>query len=321
MKILLIKSKEEKNNISIIYAKYDGIGVKNIQEIDTIRLEFNLKGFMNDITNDIHKEDIKLSDFEEKGKILFNLFFPGDLSKEIIQEKFDIFIIQSEENLIPWELVYFKDDFLCRKFNLVRLVTDELPNLIDKIKIVNEKIIKTILIIDAQQPENTGVAEGLNIRKELSREKKFTVKYKSINTPNQFFETFVEKFDLFHLAIEVMTYDGLDYLSAKYHSNSPDTLIPFESIAKLKLEKKPVIFSTGCRSGYNKYATSFIRANCGLYIAPIMDVYWDSSAHFAASLYKKIAQKTNILSNLKTAKKEMRSENDTIMALLYTAFM
>ena len=124
----------------------------------------------------------------------------------------------------------------------------------------------------------------------------------------------------FHKQEGVPYENEIVFLSKVGSKNFKDIIMP-GLISKLKINKNPIVFSSGCKSATERLASEFLDARCALYIAPIFEVPWKTITRFALSYYQNTFHNQKRYIELKFAKNKSYDAIEAMVSLIYTSFI
>jgi hypothetical protein len=257
---------------------------------------------------------------KQAGFFLFEELLSLTAQRELNAGECDNLILNIDDGLvhIPWELLYDGNDFLCKKFNVGRIVRTRQPLTRLQQRTLTAPI-EMLIICDPGGDLEKAYEEGDRIRAELDRR---PIKIRT---------------DLFNGAVDAVTlkeylrgYDIIHYAGhATYDPDNPaesgwlmhDSTFTARDIAQLSphLPLPALVFSNACQSGQTGewrikegfehdifgLANAFLLAGVQHYVGTFWEVLDESSCEFSTAFYRSLIQGEPIGSALKKAREHL----------------
>jgi len=257
---------------------------------------------------------------KQAGFFLFEELLSLTAQRELNAGGCDNLIINIDDGLvhIPWELLYDGNDFLCKKFNIGRVVRTRQQISTLQPRIVSAPL-KMLIICDPSGDLEKAYEEGNRIRSELDR------------------RGLIIQADLFNRNVDADTikeylrgYDIIHYAGhADYNPDNPaesgwllyDSKFTARDISQLSphLSLPALVFSNACQSGqtgewrikegfeHNIFglANAFLLAGVQHYVGTFWEVLDESSCEFSTTFYQTLIQGASIGSAMRKAREHL----------------
>jgi CHAT domain-containing protein len=257
---------------------------------------------------------------KQAGFFLFEELLSPAAQRELNTGDCDNLIINIDDGLvhIPWELLYDGNNFICKKFNVGRVVRTRQPFTRLQPRIIAAPL-EMLIICDPCGDLDKAYEEGDRIRSELDR------------------RSVIIRADLFNGAVDTVTlkeylrsYDIIHYAGhADYDPDNPaesgwlmhDSKFTARDISQLSphLPLPALVFSNACQSGqtgewrinegfeHNIFglANAFLLAGVRHYVGTFWEVLDESSCEFSTAFYRNLIQGEPIGSALRKAREHL----------------
>ena len=273
------------------------------KEIDFGRIEAKCSAVVRLLNNANLRGTLAGENFEQLQQTGFSLFeelLPHDVQTDVSSGGYDNLIINIDDGLvhIPWELLYDGQGFLCRKFNVGRVVRTRQRVVRSRLAKLRSPI-KILIICDPCGDLEKAYEEGDRIRNELDK------------------SPFLIHADLFNRRVDSATlreairnYDMVHYAGhADYQPDNPDESgwllcnSKFTSREIIHMSRNlpmpPLVFSNACQSGQTGewkieegfenrifgLANAFLLAGVQHYVGSFWEILDEASCEFSVSFY------------------------------------
>jgi CHAT domain-containing protein len=278
-----------------------------------------------------------LEELQTIGQLFYDSLLTAHVKKKLAATKSENLILIVDDHLvhIPWELLFDGHSFLCRKFNMGRLVrTSQWISTSSARKL--QKPLKMLIIADPRNDLEAAYQEGISLRNELDN----NLKTIEVNLRSSYVDATSVKGALRH-------YDILHYAGhADYNMKTPsdsgflmENGIFTASDIMSMIGPAPLpslVFSNACKSGHTEkwrvgedyeteiygLANAFLLAGVQHYIGTFWDVQDEPSLHFASVFYKELIKGSMVGEAVKKARSGLieRYGEDTIIWASYMLY-
>ncbi|MHA1650014.1 MAG: CHAT domain-containing protein [Candidatus Helarchaeota archaeon] len=253
-----------------------------------------LQSSMEDAIFDRNNPRAALDRLRELGAQIYN-FIPKQIRKTIKSIGPKYLMIETGDLLVPWELAYDGEDFLCIKYCLGKRVFDETRDFRPPPFCIGKKILNVIFV--GASPE--GVPE-ISVKDELElfdvyNQTKRIILSKLIE-PDAVKRKVLEslnKGDLIHLTCHGKFEEADPMESALLLS---DDILTAKEIDQLEISNWPLIFANACSTGaiskkvvgIGGIARSFLEAGAIAFLGPLFEIPDDIAVEFTKEFYNNL---------------------------------
>ncbi len=256
-----------------------------------------------------------LDKLKELGKQIYN-YIPKQIRKTIKSIEPKYLMIETGDLLVPWELAFDGDDFLCSKYCLGKRVFDETRDFRPPPFCIGKKVLDIIFI--GASPKNV---PEISVDKELEL---FNV-YES--TKRIHLQKLVEPDAVKSKVIEVLNKGDVVHLTChgKYEEKEPlesalllsDDIITADEIDDMEMDNWPLIFANACSTGaisdkmvgVGGIARAFLEAGAIAFLGPLFEIPDDIAIEFAKEFYNNLLfNKENIGEAILNTRKKLRDQ-------------
>jgi CHAT domain-containing protein len=261
-----------------------------------------------------------IADLKKTGQDLFDELMTETAKRALSSTSSPTLSLDIDDRLmhVPWELLHDGDNFLCRKFNVGRIISTK-QSIQDTQKRTSNGPLKMLVIADPKDDLNAAYKEGIKIRDELlDREDRLKVHLVSGRVDREFVRRHIRDFDIVH-------YTG----HAEYEENNPgrsgwtllDGTWTSSEVMNIKGETPfPfLVFSNACHSGrtekrfvgeeYEKkiydLASTFLHCGVTHYIGSFLEVLDTPAALFAIEFYRAVARDMSVGEAVRIARNQL----------------
>ncbi len=246
-----------------------------------------------------------LAQLKNTGFSLFEDLLPHNVQKELSKTASENLIINIDDGLvhIPWELLYDGSDFLCRKFNVGRVVRTHQNIVKPKPKKISSPL-KILILCDPSGDLENAYIEGSLIRSELDKSPALIhadLFNRRVN--NSTLRDYIRNYDIIHYA------GHADYVAADPSQSGwllENGKFTSHDIMHMSRNRPfpNLIFANACQSGQTLewklnedfetnifgLAHSFLVSGVLHYIGTFWEVLDDASREFSVCFYQKLIQ-------------------------------
>jgi len=249
----------------------------------------------------INRETVR--ELQTAGHLLYDSLLTARVKEKLSATDAPHLVISIDDHLvqIPWEIMFDGSNFLCRRFNMGRLVSTS--------QRISEPVIRKVgkplgmlVIADPRGDLHASYSEGVRLRDSLEQEDDIVeVNLRSHPVDAQYVKGTLRDFDVLHYAGH-----------ADYDLNNPSDSGFLLQDGKLKasdiinmIGPKPLpalVFSNACKSGHTEMwrvgedyeteiyglANAFLLAGVQHYIGTFWDVQDEPGLHFALDFYREL---------------------------------
>ncbi len=273
----------------------------------------------------------------EVGQVLYDEFFPLTVKEKLRKSKADYLALSLDDGLmhIPWELINDGQDFLCRRFNMGRLVKTKQSFLGARTRII-AKPLRMMILADPNGDLKAAYEEGTRIRDMMDKHQDLVnATLRSENIPVNSIREKMRNFDIIHFAGH-----------ADYNRNNPkqsgwrltDGSLNAGDIIKMAgtASMPALIFSNACQSarsdmwGLNEHfemrifglANAFLLVGVKHYIGTFWEVLDEPSRSFALEFYHNLFLGMSVGEAVKEARASLIEEygEETIVWASYLLY-
>ena len=142
-----------------------------------------------------------IKELKKIGHLLFDHLLSKKIKQRLKQQEPIELTLNLDERLIllPWELLYTGDDFLCLKFHLGRSITTYRDLDSQRLRQLNFPL-KMLIIANPTGDLESSYKEGLKIKDFLLRYKDIQLDFKSLQVDSLYLKKNLRDYDLFHFA-------------------------------------------------------------------------------------------------------------------------
>lgn len=261
-----------------------------------------------------------LKELQTTGQLLYDSLLTCSVKEKLSSTKVRDLMVNIDDNLvqIPWELLFDGDSFLCRKFNMGRIVRTGQKSSEAIVRKIS-KPLKILIIADPKGDLEASYYEGEKLKSELVKKKKLVeVQMRSSDVNVNFLKGALREFDVVHYA------GHADY-DVKNPSNSgflmADGKLKAADVMKM-IGSKPLpslVLSNACRSGHTDIwkvgkdyeseifglANAFLLAGVRHYIGTFWDVQDEPSFYFALEFYKELINGESVGEAVRKARQKL----------------
>lgn len=261
-----------------------------------------------------------IADLKKTGQDLFDELMTETAKRTLRSTSSTTLSLDIDDRLmhVPWELLYDGDNFLCRKFNVGRIISTK-QSIQDTQKRTSNGPLKMLVIADPKDDLQAAYKEGIKIRDELlDREDRLKVHLVSGRVDREFVRRHIRDFDIVH-------YTG----HAEYDENNSglsgwtmlDGTWTSSEVMNIKGETPfpLLVFSNACHSGrtekrpvgkeYEKeiygLASTFLHCGVTHYIGSFLEVLDTPGALFAIEFYKAVARNMSVGEAVRVAREQL----------------
>lgn len=255
---------------------------------------------------DIICRDVKgsLEEVRTMGQRLYDVMITNKIKDQLNQTKAPTLVLHIDDKLVhvPWELAFDGEQFLCRQFNIGRIVNVELEDSEVSMRIPRERM-EMLILCNPRADLPASYTEGKRILTELEKNENLLVDLENNSIDVAFVIDHLRNYDIVH-------YAGHAYYDRANPGKSgwllKDGKLTAESVIKLKNSKKPLpalVFSNGCQSSQTEkwdfgniygLANAFLLAGVRHYIGTLWEVYDEPSSEFAVIFYREVQKGSSI---------------------------
>jgi len=142
-----------------------------------------------------------IKELKKLGHLLFDHLLSKNIKQKLKQQDSIELTLNVDERLsiLPWEILYTGDDFLCLKFNLGRSITTYRD--LDSQRLPQLSLpLKMLIIADPTGDLESSYKEGLKIKDFLLRYKDIQLDFKSLQVDSLYLKKNLRDYNLFHFA-------------------------------------------------------------------------------------------------------------------------
>jgi len=269
-----------------------------------------------------------LEKLKDIGQVFYDELFTLNVKEKIKNTRAQHLILSLDDQLvhIPWELLHDGHQFLCRRFNMGRLVKTRQPVGGNKDRVLKSPL-KMIVLSDPKGDLKDAYSEGIKIRDFMDRDKDLVNVYlQTDNITPDFIRENLRNFDLAHFAGH-----------ADYNQKNPgesgwrltDGSFMAQDIIKMagSAAMPALIFANACQSARDKewvlsenfqdeifgLANAFLLSGVKHYIGTFWEILDEPSSRFALEFYKHLLSGMTIGKSIRYARlvliKEYGEEN------------
>lgn len=247
----------------------------------------------------INRETLK--ELQTAGHLLYDSLLTARVKEKLAATDAAHLMISIDDHLvqIPWEIMFDGSSFLCRRFNMGRLVSTS-QRISEPVIRKVEKPLKMLVIADPRGDLHASYSEGVRLRDSLEQKEDIVeVHLRSSAVDVKYVKGTLRDFDVVHYAGH-----------ADYDLNNPSDSGFLLQDGKLKasdiinmIGPKPLpsmVFSNACKSGHTDMwrvgedyeteiyglANAFLLAGVQHYIGTFWDVQDEPSLYFALDFYR-----------------------------------
>jgi CHAT domain-containing protein len=276
---------------------------KDISDAETSRLCSAIVHLLNRANRRGKLDRDTLEELKTSGQLLYDSLLTAQAKKKLASTKSEHLIMIVDDHLvhIPWELLFDGNNFLCRRFNMGRLVRTSRRMSNSAVRKI-QKPLKMLLVADPRNDLEDAYREGVSLRDELDK----NLDIIEVDLRSSIVDAISVKGALRH-------YDILHYAGhADYDMNTPSDSGFLMDAGKLTASDimnmtgpaplPALVFSNACKSGHTDMrrvgedyeteiyglANAFLLAGVQHYIGTFWDVQDEPSHYFAADFYKEL---------------------------------
>jgi len=276
--------------------------------------------------------DRLIADLKKAGQDLFDELMTPSVKKTLSADSSGTLSLDIDDRLmhIPWELLFDGENFLCRKFNVGRIISTKQTIQGAQRRMPGESL-KMLIIADPKDDLAAAYKEGVRIRDELiDREDRLRVDLVSGSVDREFARRHLREYDIVHYTGHAeydetksdrsgwVMRDGT-WTASEVRSIQGETPFPF------------LVFSNACHSGrtgaryvgmeYEKeiydLASTFLHCGVTHYIGTFLEVLDAPGATFAIEFYRSLDREVPIGEAVRSAREQLirhYGENNIIWA-------
>ncbi|MEW6599799.1 MAG: CHAT domain-containing protein [Nitrospirota bacterium] len=257
-------------------------------------------------------EELKIS-----GRLLYDAILPPQVKKKLAAAETDRLIVIVDDRLvhIPWELLFDGNSFLCRRFNMGRLVkTSQRVSNAAVRKL--QKPLKMLLIADPKNDLEDAYMEGVGLRDELDKNLDIIeVNLRSGMVDATSVKGALRNYDILHYAGHA-DYDRTMPAESGFLMHGGKLTAADITDMTGPAPLPALVFSNACRSGHTDIrkvgedyedeiyglANAFLLAGVQHYIGTFWDVQDEPSHYFAEDFYKELIKGSTVGEAVKKAR-------------------
>jgi CHAT domain-containing protein len=261
-----------------------------------------------------------IKDLKKTGQELFDELMTQEVKKTLQTTSSPNLSLDIDDQLmhIPWELLFDGEKFLCRKFNVGRIIRTK-RKIQGMQKRPPKESLKMLIIADPKDNLSAAYKEGIKIRDELVEwQTRLKVHLVSRKVDKEYATRNIRDFDILHYTGHAEYDETLPDKSGWVMQDGTWTSAEVKSI-KGESPFPFLIFSNACHSGrtekryvgkeYEKeiydLASTFLQCGVTHYIGTFLEVLDTPSATFAIEFYKSIGKDMPIGEAVRNAREQL----------------
>ncbi len=253
-----------------------------------------LEASMEDAVFDRENPRVALNKLRELGAQIYN-YIPNQIQKTIKSIEPKYLMIETGDLLVPWELAFDGEDFLCAKYCLGKRVFDETRDFRPPPFCIGKKILDVIFI--GASPKNVP---------EISVEEEMELFNVYEQTKRIHLQKLIEPNAKKGKVLEVLNQGDVVHLTChgKFEEKKPlesalllsDDILTADEIDDMEMSNWPLIFANACSTGaisekivgIGGIARSFLEAGAIAFLGPVFEIPDDIAIEFAKEFYNNL---------------------------------
>ncbi len=311
--IFTIEVSRDNGNVKISAHENVTGGEKTIRHYETLAIDDNkinehcsrIVDLLNRANKSGKVDKSTSKELQSVGSLIYDSLLTPAIKSKLAAAHTENLIVNIDDRLvhIPWELLYDGKQFLCRKFNMGRVVRTSqavTPHVMREVK----EPLKMLVIADPRGDLDSSYNEGVSLRDELDKainKVEVDVKFRSVTADAT--KEIIRDFDIVHYA------GHADY---DIHNPSQSAFLMEESRLKASditgmagmVPLPSLVFSNACKTGHTEMwrveedyeteiyglANAFLLAGVRHYIGTFWDVQDEPSLFFALYFYRALTE-------------------------------